>query len=67
MSCERKFKVGDKFIDTGVSVNRGVGTVIDFLSDEHFAVTFENTKGTYERWNGDKELILLTPLMEALW
>jgi hypothetical protein len=66
-SPERRFKKGDKFLDTGVSSTRGLGTVIDYISSTHFTVKFEHIMGTYERWDGDKELILLTPLMEVLF
>jgi hypothetical protein len=67
-SSERKFKVGDRFKDWGVNRNNGIGTIVE-IDNDILMVRFDEDKYTDKlltRYNFDSELILLTPLLEAL-
>jgi histidinol phosphatase-like enzyme len=68
MISERKFKVGDRFKDWGVNRNNGIGTIVE-IDNDILMVRFDEDKYTDKlltRYNFDSELILLTPLLEAL-
>ncbi len=66
MSYEKRFEVGDKVIDTDEHcIAYGVGEVVSVTSIGYI-INFPTVSNKYSRTFEDKDLILSTPLMEAL-